>query len=66
MRTSMNIPADLLEEARRLSGASSQTMTVVMGLQELVRKKRMERLLSLRGTDAVVLTTSERRRQRRR
>jgi hypothetical protein len=66
MRTSMNIPRELLEEAMRESEASSQTMAVVMGLQELIRKKRMERLLALRGTDAVELTDADRRRQRRR
>ena len=62
----MNIPRELLEEAVRVSGASSQTTAVVMGLQELIRKKRMERLLSLRGTDAVVLSDAELERQRRR
>lgn len=62
----MNIPRELLEEAVRLSGANSQTTAVVMGLQELIRKKRMERLLALRGTDAVVLSAAERKRQRRR
>ena len=62
----MNIPRDLLEEARRLSGAETQTMAVVMGLQELIRKKRLEQLLALRGTDVVQLTDAELRKQRRR
>ena len=62
----MNIPRDLLEEAVEVSQASSQTMAVVMGLQELIRKKRMEKLLALRGTDAVELTPANIRRQRRR
>jgi len=66
MRTSMNIPRELLDEAVRVSGASSQTVAVVMGLEELIRKKRMERLLRLRGTDAVELSDGDRRRQRRR
>ena len=62
----MNIPRDLLREAMAVSEASSQTMAVVMGLQELIRKKRLERLLALRGTDAVQLERTEQRRQRRR
>lgn len=66
MRTSMNIPKELLEEAVRASGASSQTMAVVMGLQELIRTKRLERLVSLRGTDAVVLPAAAQKRSRRR
>lgn len=47
MRTSMNIPKDLLREAVELSGASSQTTAVIMGLEELIRKKRLEKLASL-------------------
>jgi hypothetical protein len=62
----MNIPRDLLEEAVEVSGASSQTMAVVMGLQELIRKKRMERLLGLRESDAVVLDDEDRDGRRRR
>jgi len=60
----MNIPRDLLEEAVRVSGASSQTMAVVMGLQELIRRKRVERLLALRGSEAVALTEEEQVEQR--
>jgi hypothetical protein len=60
----MNIPRELLDEAVRVSGASTQTLAVVMGLQELIRRKRMERLLALRGTDAVVLDDAEQKRQR--
>jgi hypothetical protein len=66
MRTSMNIPRELLEEAVELSGASSQTMAVVMGLQELIRRKRAERLLALRGTGAVEFAAKDLDQQRRR
>ncbi len=66
MRTTMNIPRELLEEARRVSGAETQTMAVVMGLQELIRKKRMEQLIKLRGSDVVQINDADRRAQRRR
>ena len=66
MRTSMNIPKELLAEAVKLSGAPTQTIAVVMGLQELIRKKRLERLLALQGTDAVALTRRDLRAMRRR
>jgi hypothetical protein len=62
----MNIPKELLAEAVKLSGARTQTVAVVMGLQELIRKKRMERLLGLQGTDTVVLTRGDARALRRR
>lgn len=66
MRTSMNIPKELLEEAVLVSGAPTQTMAVVMGLQELIRKKKVEKLLKLKGSDALGLTTQDLRKMRRR
>ena len=58
-RTSMNIPKDLLHEAVQVSGAASQTMAVVMGLEELIRKKQIEGLLKLKGTGVVKLSRRE-------
>jgi len=66
LRTSMNIPRELLAEAVKVSGAATQTVAVVMGLQELIRKKRMQRLVALRGSDAVVLTRRDLQAMRRR
>lgn len=66
MRTSMNIPKDLLEEAIRISDAPSQTMAVVMGLQELIRKKKIDRLLKMKGTDALGLFPKDLHRMRKR
>jgi hypothetical protein len=59
MKTTMNIPKDLLKEAMDLSGAASQTMAVILGLQELIKKKRLEKLASLQGTGVIRLTKSE-------
>ena len=50
MRTTLNIPQDLLEEAQRLAQTSSKTATVVYSLQELIRIKQIEKLRRLRGT----------------
>ncbi|MBI2982171.1 MAG: hypothetical protein HYY44_07775 [Deltaproteobacteria bacterium] len=55
----MNIPKDLLTEAVQASGAPSQTMAVVMGLEELIRKKRVEALLKLKGTGVVKLSQKD-------
>ena len=62
----MNIPKELLEEAVLVSGAPTQTMAVVMGLQELIRKKKVEKLLKLKGSDALGLTAQDLRKMRRR
>ena len=49
MRTTLDLPEPLIEEARRLLGFKSKTDTVVVSLQELVRKKRVEELKSMLG-----------------
>jgi hypothetical protein len=59
MKTTMNIPKDLLKEAIILSGAASQTMAVILGLQELIKKKRLEKLASMQGSGALRLSETE-------
>ena len=49
MRTTLDLPKKLLEEAKRLSGAKTKTQTITWALEELCRKKRIEGLLALRG-----------------
>jgi putative antitoxin of VapBC-like toxin-antitoxin system len=49
MRTTLDIPEPLLEEARRLLGFKSKTDTVVLSLQELIRRRRIEELKSVMG-----------------
>ncbi len=62
----MNIPNDLLREAVQVSGAPTQTMAVVMGLQELIRKKKMERLLRMKGSDLLGLSPKDLQKMRQR
>ncbi|MDA2920111.1 type II toxin-antitoxin system VapB family antitoxin [Desulfobacterota bacterium AH_259_B03_O07] len=50
MRTTLDIPESLLEEARRLLGFKSKTDTVILSLQELIRKRRIEQLKQSMGT----------------
>jgi len=49
MRTTLDLPESLVEEARRLLGFKSKTDTVVVSLQELVRRKRLGELKGLLG-----------------
>lgn len=49
IKKTINIPRELLKEAVKISGATTQTMAVIMGLKELVRQKKMEALLKLNG-----------------
>jgi putative antitoxin of VapBC-like toxin-antitoxin system len=49
MRTTLDIPEHLLEEARQLLGFKSKTDTVIVSLQELIRRRRVEELKSMLG-----------------
>ena len=49
MRTTLDIPEPLIEEARRLLGFKSKTDTVVLSLREMIRRKRLEELKDLMG-----------------
>jgi Arc/MetJ family transcription regulator len=49
MRTTLDLPEPLIEEARRLLGFKSKTDTVVLSLRELIRRRRLEELKELMG-----------------
>lgn len=49
MRTTLDLPGPLLQEAQQLLGFKSKTDTVVLSLTELVRRRRIEELKSLMG-----------------
>jgi Arc/MetJ family transcription regulator len=51
MKKTLHIDAALLREARSASGAGSDTETVRLGLEALVRQAAYERLRALRGTE---------------
>ena len=49
MRTTLDLPIELLEEARLALGFKSKTDTIVVALRELVRRQRLEQLKGLLG-----------------
>ncbi len=63
MRTTLDIPAPLIEEARDLLGFKSKTDTVVLALRELVRRHRIEELKSLFGSIDLDIDTDRSRRR---
>jgi len=50
MRTTLDIPDELLDEAQRLLQFKSKTDTVIFSLRELIRRKRVEELKALAGS----------------
>ena len=51
MKKTLHIDEDLLRDARSVSGARSDTDTVRLGLEALVREAAYYRLRALRGTE---------------
>ncbi len=50
MRTTLDIPQELIEEAKNLLGFKSKTDTVVLSLRELIRRRRIEELKDIMGS----------------
>ena len=49
MRTTLDLPMDLVEQARSSLGFKSKTDTVVFALREVVRRRRLDDLKALMG-----------------
>ena len=65
MRTTLDIPEDLIEEARALLGFKSKTDTVIVSLRELIRRKRVEELKELMGSISLEIDIPRSRRRAR-
>lgn len=49
MKTTLNIPEDLIEKAMVLSNHRTKTETVIEALQEYIRQKKIEKILEHEG-----------------
>lgn len=49
MRTTLDLPEELVEEARTALGYKSKTDTVIFALKEIVRRNRIDELKNLMG-----------------
>jgi Arc/MetJ family transcription regulator len=50
MRTTLDLPDDLLDEARRAANLGTKREAVIAGLEELIRKAHREALRAMAGT----------------
>lgn len=50
MRTSINIPEELLEEAQEMAQTATKTQAIILALTELIQRRRSKRLLELKGS----------------
>jgi hypothetical protein len=63
MRTTLDIPEPLLEEARALLQFKSKTDVVVFSLRELVRRRRVDELKAMMGSIDLDVDVSRARRR---
>lgn len=49
MKTTLNIPDDFIKEAMATSHSKTKTDAVIAGLKELIRQKKIEKIMSLAG-----------------
>jgi len=61
MKKTLHIDEGLLRDAREAAGAKSDTDTVRLGLEALVRRAAYERLRALRGSEPHATDTPRRR-----
>ena len=66
MRTTLDLPTELLNEAQQMLGFKSKTDTVVLSLRELIRRKRIDELRELLGAVTLDIDVPRSRRRPRR
>lgn len=49
MRTTLDIPQDIFEEAQAILGYKSKTDVVIHSLREIIRRKKLEEFANLAG-----------------
>ena len=64
MRTTLNLDAELLERARRLSGIRGKTAVLHAGLEALIQRESARRLAALGGSEPELRPVPRRRARR--
>lgn len=59
MRATLDIDEKLVEEAKKITGIKTKKELINLSLRELIRKKKIEHLLSLYGTSPVSLSPKD-------
>ncbi len=49
MKTTLNIPEDLIKTAMSLSNHRTKTETIIVALHEFIRQKKIEKILESEG-----------------
>jgi Arc/MetJ family transcription regulator len=63
MRTTLDIPEKLIQQAQRILGAKSKTDAIILSLTEVIRRQRIEELKAMRGKIELYVDISASRRR---
>lgn len=50
MRTSLDIPDELVSEAKQVIGAKTKTQAIVLALTEMIQRRKGRKVLELKGS----------------
>ena len=50
MRTSLDIPDSLLEEAKQVLGTKTKTQAIILALTEMIQRRKSRKILELKGS----------------
>lgn len=49
MKTTLNIPKELIDEAMKISNKNTKTETIITSLKEYIRQRRLDQIISEAG-----------------
>jgi len=49
MKTTLNIPKELIEEAMKISNKNTKTETIITALKEYIRQRRLDEIINEAG-----------------
>jgi hypothetical protein len=50
MKTTLNIPDDLVDKTMRLSGSKTKTGAIITAMKEYIRRQKLDHIMKLEGT----------------
>ncbi len=59
MRTTLNLPIELINEALEVSHCKTKTMVILMALQNLIRQAKIKKLKEFRGKVKLPINLNE-------
>jgi hypothetical protein len=49
MKTTLNLPDDLIKKTMKISGSRTKTAAIVTAMEEYIRRKKLEEIIRMEG-----------------